>query len=241
MRQGGRETDSRTFEKGEVLLRGVGTLRYLLILSENSACQVPICAVAASWFDNPHQKVVPRSQIPRSTSHFSLYPRLASLDVDDECARAALTESPASRRGRDKRGFHRRATNSIHFIIVCFKCAHVATFCYILLHFAIFCHMLPCIFPWKFTRGNRGTSATTAFVLTPSGSCQPKTRRAAREATTRLLTACSLPRSGPERCSAEHPSITTRNTTTTCVPSFFCPRSRNTSEVVRRALGLYFH
>ena len=40
-------------EKGEVLLRGgsvlrgVGTLRYLLILSENSACQVPFCAVAA--------------------------------------------------------------------------------------------------------------------------------------------------------------------------------------------------
>ena len=34
-------------EKGEMLLRGVDTLRYLLILSENSACQVPICAVAA--------------------------------------------------------------------------------------------------------------------------------------------------------------------------------------------------
>ena len=34
-------------EKGEVLLRGVGTLRHLLILTENSACQVPICAVAA--------------------------------------------------------------------------------------------------------------------------------------------------------------------------------------------------
>ena len=30
-------------------------------------------------------------------------------------------------------------------------------------------------------------------------------------------------------------------TTTTCVPSLFCPRSRTTSEVVvRRALGLYF-
>ena len=34
-------------EKGEVLLRGVGTLRYVLILSENSARQAPICAVAA--------------------------------------------------------------------------------------------------------------------------------------------------------------------------------------------------
>ena len=39
--------DGQTSEKGEVILRGVGTLRYLLILSENSACQVPICAVAA--------------------------------------------------------------------------------------------------------------------------------------------------------------------------------------------------
>ena len=34
-------------EKGEVLRRGVGTLRCALMLSENSACQVPICAVAA--------------------------------------------------------------------------------------------------------------------------------------------------------------------------------------------------
>ena len=34
-------------ERGEVLLRGVGTLRECLILGENSACRVPICAVAA--------------------------------------------------------------------------------------------------------------------------------------------------------------------------------------------------
>ena len=47
----------RTSEKGEVLLRGVGTLRYVLILGEISACQVHICAVAACWFDNPHQAV----------------------------------------------------------------------------------------------------------------------------------------------------------------------------------------
>ena len=56
-------------EKWEVLLRGVGTLRYVLILGEDSACQVPICAVAASWFDNPHNQWVPRGQIRRSTSH----------------------------------------------------------------------------------------------------------------------------------------------------------------------------
>ena len=34
-------------EKGEVPRRGVGTLRYLFILSENFACRVPVCAVAA--------------------------------------------------------------------------------------------------------------------------------------------------------------------------------------------------
>ena len=34
-------------EKWGVLLRGVGTLRYCLILGEHYACQAPICAVAA--------------------------------------------------------------------------------------------------------------------------------------------------------------------------------------------------
>ena len=63
--------DAQMSEKGEVLLRGVGTLCSFLILSENSACQVPICAVAAWLYDNPHQQVVPRSRIPRSISHFS--------------------------------------------------------------------------------------------------------------------------------------------------------------------------
>ena len=50
----------RRSETGEVLLRGVGTVRYSLILGDDSACQVPICAVSAWWFDNPRQKVVPR-------------------------------------------------------------------------------------------------------------------------------------------------------------------------------------
>ena len=76
--------------------------------------------------------------------------------------RAARAESPASRRGRDKRGFHGRATNPPHFAMVCFKCARVATVCKMLSHVA---HISPC----KFTGGNRGTSATTPFVLTPSG------------------------------------------------------------------------
>ena len=54
-----------------MLQRGVGTLQYCSTLGESSACQVPIGAVAAWWFDNPHQKVVPRSRIHRSTSHLS--------------------------------------------------------------------------------------------------------------------------------------------------------------------------
>ena len=59
-----RQAGGQAAEKGEVLLRGAGTLRYVLILSENSAA-------AAWWFDNPRQKVVPESRIPRSISHFS--------------------------------------------------------------------------------------------------------------------------------------------------------------------------
>ena len=51
-------------EKGDLLLRGVGTPRYLFLTN----C---ICAVAAWWLDNPHQKVVPMSRIPRSSSHLS--------------------------------------------------------------------------------------------------------------------------------------------------------------------------
>ena len=35
---------------------------------------------------------------------------------------------PASGRGRAKRGFHRSVTNPLHVAIVCYKCAHVATF-----------------------------------------------------------------------------------------------------------------
>ena len=34
-------------------------------------CPEQVGAVAAWWFDNPNQKVAPRSRIPGSTSHFS--------------------------------------------------------------------------------------------------------------------------------------------------------------------------
>ena len=42
----------------------------------------------------------------------------------------------ASRRGRDKRGFHRRATFPYSFVRCWFKCASVATFCHTLSHVA---------------------------------------------------------------------------------------------------------
>ena len=57
------EKRSLVSEKGEVLLRGVGTLRHLFH-------QKHLCCGSLT-FENPHQKVVPRSRIPRSTSHFS--------------------------------------------------------------------------------------------------------------------------------------------------------------------------
>ena len=47
--------------------------------------------------------------------------------------------SPASRRDRDKRGVHRRATNPMHFVICCCKCARVATFCNIVSYVATVC------------------------------------------------------------------------------------------------------
>ena len=62
--------------KGEVLLRGVGTPRHLLILGENPACQVPICAAPASGergsgggfvqkrLPNPEKNPKPNSNIP---------------------------------------------------------------------------------------------------------------------------------------------------------------------------------
>ena len=43
-----------------------------------------------------------------------------------------VLDSPASRRGRDKRGLHRRATFPY---ALCFKCAPVATVCHFLLAF----------------------------------------------------------------------------------------------------------
>ena len=60
---GGVTLDLRS-EKGDVLLRGVGTLLHLLH-------PMHVGAVAARWFDNLRQKVVPGSRIPRSASHFS--------------------------------------------------------------------------------------------------------------------------------------------------------------------------
>ena len=50
-------------EKAEVLLRGVGTTIAI--------CFSPNASVRWQPDDNPHQQVVPRSWIPRSTSHFS--------------------------------------------------------------------------------------------------------------------------------------------------------------------------
>ena len=160
-------------------------------------------------------------------------------------------KSPASRQGRDNRGFHRRATFP-------YMLPYFGLSAHVLPHFAIFCHMLQClahIFSWTLIRGNHGTSATTPFVTTPSGSrwqnksftllaCARKNKRA-----THMLTHCMwgfyfVSDPGIAETLDVHDEgeacVTTQNTTTTRVPSFFCPRSRTTSEVVvSRALGLY--
>ena len=49
-----------------------------------------------------------------------------------------LTDSPASRRGRDRWGFHRRATNPLHFVHSLFS---VCTCCHILQYVATRCKM----------------------------------------------------------------------------------------------------
>ena len=63
------------------------------IVGESSACQVPTCAVAAIFFDNPHQQLVPRSRIPGSTSHFSY---MGGGEKGVRCVAAARRSHPLS-------------------------------------------------------------------------------------------------------------------------------------------------
>ena len=57
-------------------------------------------------------------------------------------SRDNLSRSLASRRGQDKQGFHRRATNPYVLQGIVLS-AHVATFCHMLSHVAICFHILP--------------------------------------------------------------------------------------------------
>ena len=58
-------------------LLGKGQRKGKCSLEGSALCDVLstqcICAVAAWWFDDPRQKVVPGSRIPRSTSHFVVF------------------------------------------------------------------------------------------------------------------------------------------------------------------------
>ena len=69
--------------------------------------------------------------------------------------------------GSGQTGFSQKGHISWHFIILCFKCARVATFV-ILSRFRHMLQHFANISPWKFTRGRCGTSATTSFVPTPA-------------------------------------------------------------------------
>ena len=85
----------------------------------------------------------------------------------------AGSRSPAFQTGSGQTGFSQKGhrSHTVSNVLI-----WVRTCCDILQYFVTFCHMLQyCshfayIFPCKFIRGNRGTSATTPFVLTPSGS-----------------------------------------------------------------------
>ena len=68
--------------------------------------------------------------------------------------------------------FYRSATNPLHVVICCFKCAHVATSCHIL------CQYFSMTADYGESR-HLCDDATTPFVLTPSGSRQLPHRRAA--------------------------------------------------------------
>ena len=51
--------------------------------------------------------------------------------------------SLGSGRGQDRQGFHRSATNPLHFAIVCLSAHILPQRPYMLPHAATFCHMLP--------------------------------------------------------------------------------------------------
>ena len=78
--------------------------------------------------------------------------------------------SPASRRGRDKRGFHRRSTNPLHFVIHCSKCAHfTAISCNMFSYVATFCIHFPVTIHYG---ESRHFCEDPVCPDNPSGSCQ---------------------------------------------------------------------
>ena len=77
------------------------------------------------------------------------------------------------RTGSGQSGFSQKGHSSLHVAMFYFKSAYVATCCYMLPRFVTCCNSLlhvDHIFLGKLIRGNDGTSATTPFVPTPSGS-----------------------------------------------------------------------
>ena len=79
----------------------------------------------------------------------------------DQCCLFLNIGSPASRRGRDKRCFHRRARIPMHFAISCFECACVATCC----------HIFPNICPCKLIRRNCGTGLCGCCLSVAPNMC----------------------------------------------------------------------
>ena len=87
-----------------------------------------ICAVAAWWFDNPDQKVVPRSRIPRSTSHFLyIYTPRGAVAAERRGTFGGLRTWPGRRSRR------RRPRRSLTMIIIAYTSIRTFTIMFIII------------------------------------------------------------------------------------------------------------
>ena len=111
---------------------------------------------------------------------FSNFDNMLKLTISSQAKRAETDPRQGTptraHHNRLKQGFHRRAVFFKHtfcfFVLSAHALPHFAISFDILQHFIIFCYILAHILTWKSIRGNCGTSATTPFVPTPSGSFQ---------------------------------------------------------------------
>ena len=111
-----------------------------------------ICAVATWWFDNPHKKVVPRSRIPRRTSHFSYgsRPRLCRCFVGKRRLEDAM--SKFSDKAPGQRGRRTVDAYSIHWLIVVFLCiSYIFPICWYMIYLSLSLYRCTHIYVYIYT------------------------------------------------------------------------------------------